>query len=56
MFVIGGFLLGALAGGFRAKARGGKAADILQYAFVHGLILALVGLFITIGLDRMLRA
>ena len=55
MFVIGGFLLGALAGGFRARARGGKVADILQYAFVHGLIFALAGLFLTITLDRMLR-
>lgn len=55
MFVIGGFLLGALAGGFRARARGGKVADILQYAFVHGLIFALAGLFVTISLDRMLR-
>lgn len=55
MFVIGGFLLGALAGGYRAKTRGGKTADILQYAFVHGLILALLGLFVTISLDRMLR-
>lgn len=56
MFVIGGFLLGAFAGGYRAKARGGKTADMLQYAFVHGLILAILGLFVTIGLDRMLRA
>lgn len=55
MFVIGGLLLGAIGGGLRAKARGGKLADILQYAFVHGLLLALVGLFITIYLDRMLR-
>lgn len=55
MFVISGFLLGAVAGGLRARARGGRPADILQYAFVHGLILALVGLFLTIYLDRMLR-
>lgn len=55
MFVIGGFLLGAVAGGYRARARGGKAADMLQYAFVHGLIFAILGLFVTIGLDRMLR-
>ncbi|MES2539720.1 MAG: hypothetical protein V4720_09495 [Pseudomonadota bacterium] len=56
MFVIGGFLVGAIGGGLRAKARGGKVADILQYAFVHGLIFALMGLFITIYLDRLLRA
>lgn len=55
MFVIGGFLLGAIGGGLRARARGGRTADILQYAFVHGLIFAIVGLFLTIYLDRMLR-
>ncbi|MBS3978565.1 MAG: hypothetical protein KGZ77_02045 [Rhodobacteraceae bacterium] len=56
MFVIGGFLLGALTGGYRARARGGKLADMVQYALVHGLIFAILGLFVTIGLDRMLRA
>lgn len=56
MFVIGGFLLGSIGGGLRARARGGKVADILQYAFVHGLIFALIGLFLTIYLDRILRA
>lgn len=56
MFVIGGFLLGAIGGGLRAKARGGKVADVLQYAFVHALIFALIGLFLTIYLGRMLSA
>jgi hypothetical protein len=55
MFVIGGFLLGAIGGGFRARARGGKAADIAQYATVYGILFGLLGLFITIYLDRMLR-
>lgn len=54
MLVIGGFLLGAIGGGLRAKARGGKLADIAQYAFVHGLIFALMGLFVTIYLNRMM--
>ena len=54
MIVIGGFLLGAIGGALRAKARGGKVADILQYAFVHGLIFALIGLFLTIFLERMM--
>ena len=56
MFVIGGFILGGIAGGLRARARGCKTADGLQYAFVHGLIFAIMGLFLTIYLDRMLRA
>lgn len=55
MFVIGGLILGAIGGGLRAKARGGKVADILQYATVYGIIFCLLGLMITIYLDRMLR-
>lgn len=55
MFVIGGLLVGAIGGGLRAKARGGKPADILQYAAVYAIIFGLIGLMITIYLDRMLR-
>lgn len=39
----------------RAKARGGKAADIAQYALVHAILFGLIGLFLTVYLDRMLR-
>ncbi|HMS96933.1 MAG TPA: hypothetical protein PKA03_17250 [Tabrizicola sp.] len=55
MFVIGGLLLGAVGGGLRARARGGKRADIAQYAAVYGILFGLIGLFLTIYLDRMLR-
>ncbi len=55
MFVIVGLLLGAIGGGLRAKARGGKAADIAQYAAAHAIIFGLLGLFITLYLDRMMR-
>jgi hypothetical protein len=55
MFVIGGLLLGAIGGGLRARARGGKPADIAQYATVYAIIFGLIGLFITLVLDRMLR-
>ena len=55
MFVIGGLVLGAIGGGLRAKLRGGKAADIAQYATVHAIIFGLIGLFLTLYLDRMLR-
>ena len=53
--MIGGLLLGAIGGGLRAKARGGKLADILQYAVVHAILFGILGLFITLYLDRMLR-
>jgi hypothetical protein len=55
MFVIGGLFLGALGGGLRARARGGKPADIAQYAAVYAILFGLIGLFITIYLDRMMR-
>lgn len=55
MFVIGGLVLGALGGGLVAWRRGGKPADIAQYAAVYGILFGLLGLFVTIGLDRMLR-
>lgn len=55
MFVIGGLLLGAIGGALRAKARGGKLADVLQYAVAHAILFGLIGLFITLYLDRMMR-
>lgn len=55
MFVIGGLVLGAIGGGLRARTRGGKAADIAQYAAVYAILFALIGLFLTLYLDRMLQ-
>lgn len=47
------FLLGALWGAFVAKRRGGNRLDILQYAAVHGLILALLALLASMVVVRM---
>lgn len=55
MFVIGGLVLGVLFGGYSARRRGGKAADIAQYAAVYAILFGLIGLFLTLFLDRMLR-
>jgi hypothetical protein len=55
MFVIGGLILGAIGGGLRARARGGKTADIAQYATVYAILFGLIGLFLTIYLDRVMR-
>lgn len=46
-------LVGAIVGGLRAKRRKGRTADILQYAVVHAIIFALVGLFLAIIIERM---
>lgn len=47
-----GLVLGALLGAARAMRRGGKAADIAQWAVVHALILGLLGLFVLIFIER----
>ena len=55
MFIIIGAVFGAVLGGLRAKRRKGRTADILQYATVHAIIFALVGLFLTIIITRMVN-
>jgi hypothetical protein len=55
MFVIGGLILGAIGGGLSARRRGGKPADIAQWAAVWAILFGLLGLFVTLFLDRMLR-
>jgi hypothetical protein len=54
MFVIGGLVLGAIVGGLTARRRGGRPADIAQYATGFGIAFGLAGLFLTLFLDRML--
>ncbi|MDF1621344.1 hypothetical protein [Pseudothioclava nitratireducens] len=55
MFVIAGLVIGAIWGDRRAKARGGNGFDRAQYAAVHAIALALLGLIITLIVDRMSR-
>ncbi len=54
MIVIAGILAGAVWGGVFARRRGGSGADIAQYAAVWGIIGAILGLMITVGIDRMM--
>jgi hypothetical protein len=54
MFVIGGLILGAIGGGLTARRRGGKPADIAQWAAVWSIMFGLLGLFVTLILDRIL--
>jgi hypothetical protein len=53
MIVIGGLVLGVLLGAFTAKRRGGKPADIAQYAAVYGIVFGILGLFLTILVERL---
>lgn len=52
MIVILSAVIGAIVGALRAKKRKGKTADILQYAVVHAMFFALLGLFLALVLDR----
>lgn len=52
LLAICGFFLGAIWGGVRAAWRGGKAVDIAQYAFGHGVFLALAGVIATLVINR----
>ncbi len=54
MIVIAGALIGAALGAWRARARGGKPADMVQYGAAHAIAFALLGLFLTIALERLL--
>lgn len=52
IFIPAGFVFGAALGAFQAWRRGGKPLDMLQYAAAHAILFTLIGLFVTIFLDR----
>lgn len=54
MIVIGGLLFGAALGVFTAKKRNGSVADLLQYGAVYAIAFGLLGLIVTLVLDRAL--
>ncbi|SIN97723.1 hypothetical protein [Vannielia litorea] len=54
MIVLAALVLGALAGFAHASRRKGNALDKLQYMAVYALLFALIGLFATIGLEKVL--
>jgi uncharacterized membrane protein YeaQ/YmgE (transglycosylase-associated protein family) len=51
MYIIIG-LIGAFLGARTAKKHKGSRADILQYAVGFGLLFAMIGLIVTVLLDR----
>lgn len=52
IYPLAGLVIGAVTGALRARARGGRTADMVQWAIVHALILGLAGLFAAIILTR----
>ena len=53
MIVIGLAILGALIGGFTARKRRGNRKDIAQYAFGYAMAFLIVGLLLTVTIDRL---
>ncbi|MEJ8560821.1 hypothetical protein QTO30_05990 [Yoonia sp. GPGPB17] len=49
-----GMFIGAVFGALRAKARGGKGKDMLQWGAVFAIIFGVIGMFILIFLQRSL--
>ncbi len=54
MIVLGSMLLGAIVGAGLARKRGGKTLDLLQYGAGFMIAFGLLGLFVTILIDRMI--
>ncbi|MEZ5779433.1 MAG: hypothetical protein R3E44_13820 [Paracoccaceae bacterium] len=53
MIFFAAIILGALTGWLRASRRNGNRFDKLQYAAVHAIFFAIIGLFATILYQRM---
>lgn len=54
MIVLAGLVLGVAIGAYTAKKRGGNRLDIAQYASGYAIAFMLLGLFVTIFLERTL--
>jgi len=54
MIVIGLALLGIVIGAMTARKRKGNRKDIAQYAAGYGMAFLIVGMFLTVIIDRIL--
>ena len=52
IYPVAGLVIGAIFGALRARARGGKGLDMLQWAAVNAMIFGIVGLFVLIFIER----
>ncbi|MEJ6402251.1 hypothetical protein [Yoonia sp. 2307UL14-13] len=52
IYPLAGLVFGAVLGAVRAKMRGGKAFDLLQWGAVFAIIFGLIGLFVLIFIER----
>lgn len=54
MIILAAALIGIVTGAVLARRRGGRPADMAQYAAGYGIAFTLAGLFLTILIERML--
>ena len=54
MIVIAALILGAIYGVYAASRKGGNRLDKAQYGAVFAIIFALVGLFVTVAIDKLM--
>ncbi|MBR2656761.1 hypothetical protein [Yoonia sp.] len=54
IYPLSGLLFGAVLGAWRAKSRGGKLFDMLQWAAVFAIIFGILGMFLLIIIERSL--
>jgi len=54
MIVLAGLVFGAVFGAYTARKRGGNRLDMAQYAAGYAIALMLLGLFVTIFIERAL--
>lgn len=54
IYPLAGLLIGAIVGAVRAKVRGGKVLDMLQWGAVFAMIFGLIGLFALVFIERSL--
>ncbi|WP_185020853.1 hypothetical protein [Histidinibacterium lentulum] len=54
IYPLGGALLGAVIGALAARRRGGKPADLAQWAAVLAIVCGLIGLFLLVFIERSL--
>lgn len=52
IYPLAGLVFGALFGAFRAKMRGGKIKDLLQWGAAFAIMFGLIGLFTLIFIER----
>ena len=51
MFMIPGFIIGAIIGGWRGYKKKGSKLDMLQFGAVYGIAFFILALFVSIALD-----